>query len=103
MAKTPENPPRSDHEFALPDHVAGSGTLDRLVDTARDYARAAVADSTRRAYATDWSNYTRWCRMKGAEPLPPSPEMRVLDDATRLIPAVDEFVQELSGARESAG
>ncbi|MBL6430112.1 MAG: tyrosine-type recombinase/integrase [Maritimibacter sp.] len=87
MAKTPENPPRSDHEFALPDHVAGSGTLDRLVDTARDYARAAVADSTRRAYATDWSNYTRWCRMKGAEPLPPSPELVGLYIADLALPA----------------
>jgi hypothetical protein len=25
--------------IALPSHVAGSGTLDRLVETARDYAR----------------------------------------------------------------
>ena len=45
------------------------------------------------------TDYTR----AGVHALPPSPEMRVLDDATRLIPAVDEFVQELSGARESAG
>jgi integrase len=87
MAKTPENPPRSDDEAALPDHVAGSGTLDQLVDTARDYARAAVADSTRRAYATDWRHYARWCRMKGAEPLPPSPEMIGLYLADLALPA----------------
>jgi len=59
----------------VPTHVAGSGTLDRLVDTARDYARAAASDNTLKAYAKDWSHFTRWCRMKGAEPLPPSPEM----------------------------
>ncbi|PTQ65052.1 site-specific recombinase XerD [Celeribacter persicus] len=61
--------------IALPSHVAGSGTLDRLVDTARDYARAAASDNTLKAYAKDWAHFTRWCRMKGAEPLPPSPEM----------------------------
>ncbi|WP_420006478.1 tyrosine-type recombinase/integrase [Arenibacterium sp. LLYu02] len=59
----------------LPSHVAGSGTLDRLVDTARDYARAAASDNTLKAYAKDWGHFTRWCRIKGAEPLPPSPEM----------------------------
>ncbi len=61
--------------IALPSHVAGSGTLDRLVDTARDYARAAASENTLKAYARDWAHFARWCRMKGAEPLPPSPEM----------------------------
>ncbi|MEY8828918.1 tyrosine-type recombinase/integrase [Sedimentitalea sp. XS_ASV28] len=61
--------------IALPSHIAGSGTLDRLVDTARDYARAAASDNTLKAYARDWAHFARWCRMKGAEPLPPSPEM----------------------------
>ena len=61
--------------ITLPSHVAGSGTLDRLVDTARDYARAAASDNTLTAYAKDWAHFARWCRMKGTEPLPPSPEM----------------------------
>ncbi|MEX1663108.1 tyrosine-type recombinase/integrase [Thioclava sp. 15-R06ZXC-3] len=61
--------------IALPSHVAGSGALDRLVDTARDYARAAASENTLKAYAKDWAHFARWCRMKGAEPLPPSPEM----------------------------
>ncbi|OWU83161.1 integrase [Oceanicola sp. 22II-s10i] len=61
--------------LTLPSHVAGSGTLDRLVDTARDYARAAASENTLQAYAADWAQFTRWCRMKGAAPLPPSPEM----------------------------
>lgn len=71
MTKPPENDP----EIALPGHVAGSGKLDRLVDTARDYARAAASDNTRKAYAADWAHYARWCRLKGADPLPPSPEL----------------------------
>ena len=62
-------------EIARPAHVAGSGGLDRLVGTARDYARAAASDNTLRAYAADWAHFSRWCRLKGAEPLPPSPEM----------------------------
>ncbi|WP_027246251.1 tyrosine-type recombinase/integrase [Leisingera daeponensis] len=61
--------------LSLPSFVAGSGTLDRLVDTARDYARAAASDNTLKAYAKDWMHFARWCRMKGAELLPPSPEM----------------------------
>ncbi len=61
--------------IALPSHVAGSGTLDRLVETARDYARQAASQNTLKAYAKDWAHFARWCRMKGAEPLPPSPEM----------------------------
>jgi len=64
-----------DEALSLPSFVAGSSTLDRLVDTARDYARAAASDNTLKAYAKDWAHFARWCRMKGAEPLPPSSEM----------------------------
>lgn len=61
--------------IALPSHVAGSGTLDRLVETARDYAQQAVSENTLKAYAKDWAHFARWCRMKDTDPLPPSPEM----------------------------
>jgi integrase len=61
--------------IALPSHVAGSGTLDRLVDTARGYAKASTAQNTNKAYAADWKHFARWCRLKGTNPLPPSPEM----------------------------
>ena len=59
--------------IALPSHVAGSGTLDRLVDTARDYAKASTAENTNKAYTADWKHFTRWCRRHGAEPLGPAP------------------------------
>ena len=42
-------------------HIAGSGTL--------------APDTTLKAYTKDWAHLARWCRMKGAEPLPPSPEL----------------------------
>jgi integrase len=61
--------------IGLPAHVAGSGTLDQLVNAARDYASAAASDNTRSAYAKDWAHFARWCRMRGADPLPPSAEL----------------------------
>ena len=61
--------------IALPSHVAGSGTLDRLVETARDYARQAASQNTLKAYTKDWTHFARWCRMRGADPLPSSPQL----------------------------
>ncbi|MDO9638237.1 MAG: tyrosine-type recombinase/integrase [Pseudotabrizicola sp.] len=71
----------------LPAHVAGSGALDRLVETARDYARQAVSENTLKAYAQDWAHFARWARMRGAEPLPPSPELIGLYIADLAAPA----------------
>ena len=65
-------------DITLPAHIAGSGKLDRLVSTARDYARAAASDNTLKAYAKDWPHFARWCRMKGAEPLPLASELIAL-------------------------
>ena len=83
--KSPSEPPeRPDHHeedgsadmerdtIVLPSHVAGSGTLDRLVETARDYARQAASENTLKAYAKDWAHFARWCRMHGGDPLPAS-------------------------------
>jgi len=55
--------------ITLPSHLAGSGTLDRLADTARAYAAQATAENTNKAYKKDWEHFTRWCRRRGAEPL----------------------------------
>ncbi|UWR35335.1 tyrosine-type recombinase/integrase (plasmid) [Sulfitobacter sp. W027] len=59
----------------LPSHVAGSGALDQLVETARDYAKQAASENTLKAYAKDWAHFARWCRLKGTDPLPLSPEI----------------------------
>ena len=75
IAQNGDSDQEKSDDISLPAHVAGSGSLDRLVDAARDYARAAASDNTLKAYAKDWAHFARWCRMKGAEPLPPSPEM----------------------------
>lgn len=58
--------------IALPAHIAGSGSLDRLVDQARGYAEAAIAENTNKAYKADWKHFASWCRRKGADPLVPS-------------------------------
>lgn len=85
--KSPSDPviapsPNEDNErstssgetFEIAD-LAGSGSLDRLVDTAKDYARQATADNTNAAYKADWEHFSSWCRRRGADPLPPSPEL----------------------------
>ena len=61
--------------ITLPSQLAGSGSLDRLVDTAKDYARQATAKNTNAAYKADWVHFSSWCRRRGADPLPPSPEL----------------------------
>ncbi|MCF7728098.1 tyrosine-type recombinase/integrase [Sulfitobacter sp. M22] len=69
------NGPENAGAITLPAHLVGSGTLDRLVDAARGYAAAAASENTLKAYSKDWSQFARWCRIKGADPLPPSPQM----------------------------
>ncbi|MEZ5797632.1 MAG: tyrosine-type recombinase/integrase [Paracoccaceae bacterium] len=101
MEKTPPKPPSAPSQYpdpaaedqgqgttiALPSQVAGSGTLDRLVETARDYARAAASENTLKAYAKDWSHFARWCRLRGADPLPPAPQLIGLYIADLAAPA----------------
>ena len=70
-----DHPDQPAPPITLPSDTAGSGALDRLVETARDYARQAASENTLRAYARDWAQFARWCRMRGADPLPPAPAL----------------------------
>jgi integrase len=45
-----------------------------LVERARDYAASARAESTRRAYRSDWRAFSSWCQAQGLEALPAAPE-----------------------------
>lgn len=74
-AKPDDRADETNEHIALPSQVSGSGTLDRLVNTARIYARAAASENTLRAYTKDWAHFARWCRVRGTDPLPPSPEL----------------------------
>ena len=63
-----ERDPCSGDSFKVP-NLAGSGTLDRLVDTAKDYARLATSENTNAAYKADWAHFSSWCRRRGTDPL----------------------------------
>lgn len=65
----------------------------------RRQVASLMQQSPLKAYAKDWAHFRRWCRMKGAEPLPPSPEMIGLYLAAGLSPAlsVSTIVRRLSG------
>ncbi len=87
-----ESGPSCGEALQLPTFVAGSGSLDRLVETARDYAQQAASENTLKAYAKDWAHFARWCRMKGIEPILPSPEMIGLYLADLATPSKLDFV-----------
>ena len=61
-----------------PQYVAGSGGLDRLVETAQGYAEQATSQNTNAAYAADWAHFRHWCAHRGTDPSPPSPELVAL-------------------------
>jgi integrase len=48
--------------------------FEKLAETAREYARGAKAQNTKRAYAADWRHYTLWCARHGVDTLPPQPQ-----------------------------
>jgi site-specific recombinase XerD len=49
-------------------------TLSHLAEEAREHVENSKASNTRRAYASDWSDFTEWCRHHGLPSLPASPE-----------------------------
>jgi integrase len=55
---------------------------DSVLELARkradEYFQASQASNTRRAYASDWRHFTKWCQTIGKESLPSSPETLVL-------------------------
>lgn len=61
-----------DPPLPLPAEVSIPSHLEKLVETAKDYARGAKADATLRAYASDWRHYEAWCRGKELDALRPS-------------------------------
>jgi len=59
-------PPRGSAELAL--------ERDRLVEAARGYAEASLADATRRAYRSDLEDFSLWCHQRQVASLPAAPE-----------------------------
>lgn len=58
----------------LPVAASAVNDLATAVDRARDYAEAAHAPGTRRAYHVGWTDFSAHCREHGFEALPASPQ-----------------------------
>lgn len=70
----------------------GQGEAPRSSETPRNAATVArtaatAAEATRRAYGADWARFGRWCRLRGASPLPPDPALIGLYLADCVAPA----------------
>lgn len=61
-------------EASLETLPTATGAVDRLTDTTRAEARRAASGNTLKAYANDWAQFARWCRLKGVQQMPPTPE-----------------------------
>ena len=67
-------------EAVAPSQVSSGDVVHTSADAARRYVLAARAESTRRAYASDWTHFTTWCQTQADdhghpfEVLPASPE-----------------------------
>jgi len=53
-------------------------SLYKAEERARHYARESRAANTRRAYRSDWADFTAWCQAHGRTALPATPETLVL-------------------------
>lgn len=65
----------SENTINVPNSVASSSSLNRLVETARDYASKATAKNTNLAYKKDWDHFASWCRRRGADILTCDPQI----------------------------
>jgi integrase len=69
------SPARSDAALKLAPAAARlPARLKGLAEKARDYAKAATAANTQRAYAADWRHYSAWARRQNLPALPPDPQ-----------------------------
>ena len=80
---------------------------DWTLSRARDFARQAKAESTRRAYASDWADFAGWCRASGKVALPADPEtvtlyVTALADS-RKVATLHRRIAAISQAHQFAG
>jgi site-specific recombinase XerD len=60
-------------ELPVKTGVAPTPAITDVLTSARGYAAAEKADATRRAYRSDWADFTSWCERAGVVALPASP------------------------------
>lgn len=91
-------------ELALP---PAASALAKVAEQARDYAEAAKAPNTRRAYQSDWRAFTRWCDEHGRASLPASPETLILYLSSlaeaRRVSTIQRRLSSISVAHQLAG
>jgi site-specific recombinase XerD len=58
------------HDLTLIDPALPGALTIAEIDATMAYAEAEKAESTRRAYASDWRDFAAWCATRGANPLP---------------------------------
>jgi hypothetical protein len=76
MDRTPEDhPPEAPSPLPAVANPRLPAHLDALAGRARDYVEAASSANTRRAYASDWRQFSSWCRRQGVEILAPDPQV----------------------------
>ena len=78
---------------------AGAPHLAALSEKARDYARNARSENTRRAYDADWRQFAAWLRRQGLDPLPPDPQTVGL----YLAACMEELARPRAAERRLAG
>lgn len=54
--------------------IVGEEDVIAEIQAAADYIRKSQAESTERAYGSDWRIFTRWCLDHGIDPLPAPPD-----------------------------
>src|SRR5689334_18547204 len=84
-----------------------AGALTQAADAARSFIRQAKADNTRRAYRSDWQDFTTWCEGHGLVAFPAAPDTVVLylsDAASGLRTAtLTRRISAISQAHQMAG
>ena len=84
-----------------------SASLVELVERAKDYGRQATSSATRRAYASDWSDFAEWCAGHARDVLPARPEtvgLYLADRATALsVASLTRRLAAIASAHRLAG
>src|SRR3954471_988721 len=108
VAKGPRSP--GDRIVPLPGPAVGGEVgreVDSLLERAKAYAEASLADSTRRAYRSDFEHFSAWSRGKRLSPMPASPRTLiayVVDlSRTHRISTIERRLASISAAHKLAG
>lgn len=82
-------------------------SIEDLISSARAFAEASRSENTKRAYASDWRDFSAWTTARGFDPLPADPAvvaLYVTDLASRLKPStISRRLAAISVVHQQAG